>query len=307
MVKSFLKLTKIMRKNIRIIGMPLDLGQAHRGVNMGPSALRYADLADRLRQLGYQVNDVGNLDIPVRESLIETGQEHLMPAMVKASEKIYDASKKAIEESCLPVFLGGDHSISIGTIGGVTHHNACGVIWIDAHGDFNVPRTSRSGNIHGMPLAALMGKGDFELVNIGRPGAKLRPEDVIMIGIRELDLKERELLRKSQIKVYTLRDIDEQGMSSIIKKSMERLAHVDNIHVSFDVDSLDPQIAPGVGTPVPGGLTFREAHLLMETIADSKKLSSMDIVEINPMLDRYNATAQIAIDLTVSLLGKCIF
>lgn len=295
-----------MRKNIRIVGMPLDLGQAHRGVNLCPSALRYADLADRLRQLGYQVNDVGNLDIPVRETLIETGQENVMPAMIKASEIIYDASKKAIEEGCLPIFLGGDHSISIGTIGGVTHHNACGVIWIDAHGDFNAPEISDSGNIHGMPLATLMGKGSPELVQVGRPGAKLKPEDVVIIGIRELDLKERELLKQSKIKVYTMRDIDEQGMSSIIKKSMAKLAHVDNIHVSFDVDSLDPQIAPGVGTPVPGGLNFREAHLLMETIADSKKLSSMDIVEINPMLDRYNETAQIAIELTVSLLGKCI-
>ena len=175
---------------------------------MCPSALRYADLADRLRQLGHQVNDMGNVDIPVRETLIETGQENVMP---------------------------------------------------------------------------------------------------VMIGIRELDLKEREMLKQSNIKVYTMRDIDEQGMSTIIKKTMDRFAHVDNIHVSLDVDSLDPQIAPGVGTPVPGGLTYREAHLLMETIADSKKLSSMDIVEINPMLDRHNETAQMAIELTASLLGKCIF
>jgi arginase len=273
---------------------------------MCPSALRYADLADRLRQIGYQVTDMGNVDIPIRETLIETGQEDIMPAMIKACEAIYDTSKKAIEEGCLPIFLGGDHSISIGTVGGVTHHGACGVIWIDAHGDFNDPRSSGSGNIHGMPLATLVGMGAPELVHIGRPGAKLKPEDVVMIGIRELDLQERDMLRQSNIKVYTMRDIDEQGMSAVINKTMDRLAHLDNIHVSLDVDSLDPQIAPGVGTPVPGGLTYREAHLMMETIADSEKLSSMDIVEINPMLDRHNETAQIAIELTASLLGKYI-
>ncbi len=295
-----------MKKKIRIIGIPLDFGQSHRGVNMCPSALRYANLANRLRNLGHNVNDIGNIDIPVRESFIETGQENVLPAMVKANTLIYDASKRAIEEGYLPIFLGGDHSISIGTIGGVTHQGDCGVIWIDAHGDFNTPKSSGSGNIHGMPLATLIGKGTSELVNIGRPGPKLNPENVVLIGIRELDLQERKMLKKSKIKVYTMRDIDEQGMSAIIKKTMTRLAHLDNIHVSLDVDSLDPTIAPGVGTPVPGGLTYREAHVLMETIADSKKLSSMDIVEINPMLDRYNETAQMTIELTVSLLGKRI-
>jgi len=299
--------SEIMKKKIQIYGIPMDLGQHHRGVNMCPSALRYANLEDQIRHLGYQVNDMGNVDIPERETLIEAGRENVLPAMIKAGTQIYDASKRAIEEGCLPIFLGGDHSISMGTIGGVTHHASCGVIWIDAHGDFNTPKSSGSGNIHGMPLATLMGKGSSELVNIGRPGAKLRPKDVVLIGIRQLDLKEREMLKQSNIKVYTMRDIDEQGMSTIIKESMARLDHLDNIHVSFDLDSLDPDIAPGVGTPVPGGLTYREAHLLMETIADSKKLCSMDIVEINPMLDRYNETAQMAIELTVSLLGKNIF
>jgi arginase len=296
-----------MDKKIRIIGIPLDLGQSHRGVNMCPSALRYANLANRLRALGYKVNDRGDVDIPVRETLIETGQEDVLPVIIKASEQIYEAAKRAIEDDCIPVFLGGDHSIAIGTIGGVTHHTRCGVIWIDAHGDFNTPGSSGSGNVHGMPLATLMGKGKSGLINVGRSGAKLLPEDVVLIGVRELDLQESEMLKQSGIKVYTMRDIDEQGMSSVIKKSMAGLNHVDNIHVSLDMDSLDPLYAPGVGTPVPGGLTSREAHLLMETIADSKKLCSMDIVEINPMLDRYNETAQMAIELTVSLLGKCIW
>lgn len=295
-----------MKKKIHIIGIPLDLGQDLRGVNMGPSAVRYAGLADRLRQIGYHVTDNGDIDIPVRETLIETGEEDVLPAMVKASEKIYAAARVAVEEGSLPIFLGGDHSIAVGSIGGVTHNKTCGVIWIDAHGDYNDPEISESGNIHGMPLSILMGKGCAELVNIGRPGAKLKPENVVLIGVRDLDVKEREVLRQSGIKVYTMRDIDEQGMSKVITSAMERLSSVDKIHVSLDVDGIDPRFAPGVGTPVPGGLTYREAHLLMETIADSKKLSSMDIVEINPMLDRYNETAQLAIELTASLFGKHI-
>lgn len=296
-----------MHKNIRIVGIPLDLGQDHRGVNMGPSAVRYAGLANRLRQMGYHVTDNGNIDIPIRETLIETGEEDVLPAMIEASEKIYSAAREAAAKKTLPIFLGGDHSIAIGSIGGVTHHNSCGVIWIDAHGDYNDPEISKSGNIHGMPLSILMGKGCAELVNVGRPGAKLKPENVVLIGVRDLDVKEREILRQSKIIVYTMRDIDEQGMSKVIMSAMERLSSVEKIHVSLDVDSIDPQVAPGVGTPVPGGLTYREAHLLMEVIADSKKISSMDIVEINPMLDRYNQTAQIAIELTVSLFGKSIF
>ncbi len=295
-----------MQKNVRIIGIPLDLGQAHRGVNMGPSAVRYAGLANRLRQIGYHVTDNGNIDIPIRETLIETGEEDVLPAMVEASEKIYVAARVAIEEETLPVFLGGDHSIAIGSIGGVTHHKTCGVIWIDAHGDYNDPEISESGNIHGMPLSILMGKGRAELVNAGRPGAKLKPENVVLIGVRDLDVKERRVLRKSGIKVYTMRDIDEQGVNKVITSAMERLSSLNRIHVSLDVDGIDPSFAPGVGTLVPGGLTYREAHLLMETIADSKKLSSMDIVEINPMLDNCNKTARLAIELTASLFGKHI-
>jgi len=296
-----------MKKNIRIIGIPLDLGQDLRGVNMGPSAVRYAGLASRLRRMGYSVTDSGNIDIPVRETLLETGKEDVLPAMIKASEKIYTAARNAVEKESLPIFLGGDHSIAVGSIGGITHHNSCGVIWVDAHGDYNDPEISSSGNIHGMPLSILMGKGCTELVNIGRPGAKLKSENVVLIGVRDLDEKEREALRQSRITVYTMRDIDELGMCKVIKSAMEKLSSVDKIHVSLDVDSIDPHVAPGVGTPVPGGLTYREAQLLMEVMADSKKISSMDIVEINPMLDRYNQTAQIAIDLTVSLFGKAIF
>lgn len=295
-----------MKMKIRIIGIPLDLGQNHRGVNMGPSAVRYAGLSNRLRQMGYQVTDNGNIDIPVRETIIETGEEDVLPAMIEASEKIYTAARDAIIEGSIPVFLGGDHSIAVGSIGGVTHNKSCGVIWIDAHGDYNDPGISESGNIHGMPLSILMGKGCEELVNIGRAGTKLKAENVVLIGVRDLDENEGRVLKKSGIKVYTMRDIDERGMSNVIKSAMERLSSVESIHVSLDVDGIDPSFAPGVGTPVPGGLTYREAHLLMETIADSKKLSSMDIVEINPMLDKYNKTAQLAVELTASLFGKHI-
>jgi len=283
------------------------LGQQHRGVNMGPSAVRYAGLAGRLRRVGHQVVDQGNIDIPIRETIIETGKEDILPAMIAANKKIYAAARNAVECGSVPIFLGGDHSIAIGSIGGVTHQQPCGVVWIDAHGDFNNPEISTSGNIHGMPLSVLMGNGFDELVNVGRSGAKLRPENVILIGIRDLDEKERQAIKESGIQVYTMRDIDEQGINKVIKSAMDRLSEVDRIHVSLDVDSIDPRFAPGVGTPVPGGLTFREAHLLMETIADTQKLHSMDIVEINPMLDRHNETAQLAIELTASLFGQRIY
>lgn len=293
-------------KKIRLIGIPVDLGQVHRGVNMGPSAVRYAGLADKLRQLGYTVNDAGNIYVPVRESLLESGSEHILPAIREANEKIYEASSKAIEDGCIPIFLGGDHSIAIGTIGGITAHKRCGVVWIDAHGDFNTPQSSASGNIHGMPLATLLGDGHGSLVNIGRDGAKLRPEDVVLIGLRDLDREERGLIRKSGVNYYTMRDIDEKGISAVMNDALNRLEHLDHIHVSFDVDSLDPNVAPGVGTPVKGGLTYREAHLIMETLSDTDRVLSMDIVEINPMLDAFNSTADTAVGLTVSLFGKTI-
>lgn len=293
-------------KKIRLIGIPVDLGQVHRGVNMGPSAVRYAGLADKLRQLGYTVNDAGNIYVPVRESLLESGSEHILPAIREANEKIYEASSRAIEDGCIPIFLGGDHSIAIGTIGGITAHKRCGVVWIDAHGDFNTPQSSASGNIHGMPLATLLGDGHESLVNIGRDGAKLRPEDVVLIGLRDLDREERGLIRKSGVNYYTMRDIDEKGISAVMNDALNRLEHLDHIHVSFDVDSLDPNVAPGVGTPVKGGLTYREAHLIMETLSDTDRVLSMDIVEINPMLDAFNSTADTAVGLTVSLFGKTI-
>jgi len=292
-----------MKGSVRIIGIPVDLGQSHRGVDMGPSAIRYAGLLSRLRELGYAVTDEGNIQVPVRDSLSE---DTLVKEICKVCEIAYQKACKAIEENCKPVFLGGDHSISIGTIGGVSHHSTVGVIWIDAHGDFNTPSTSTSGNVHGMALSVLTGQGLPELVNIGRKGAKVKPGNVVLIGVRELDQNERENLKKSGITVYTMREIDEEGMNVIARKALMRLNHLSRIHVSLDIDSLDPIAVPGVGTPVSGGLTYREAHLLMEVISDSGLVCSMDIVEINPIIDHCNQTAKTAVDLAVSLFGKRI-
>ncbi len=296
-----------MKKIIRIIGAPMDLGQSRRGVDMGPSAIRYAGLSERLRDLGYEVEDIGNIRVPVRDELQEAQGVRFLAAIRKACEKLYARGQDAIAQKRLPLFLGGDHSMSIGTIGGVTHASPCGVIWIDAHGDFNLPETSPSGNIHGMPLAILTGRGHAELTNLGRPGAKLDSQGIVLIGIRALDAKERALLRQSGLTVFTMRDIDERGIAAVAGEALEKLSHLSRIHVSLDIDSLDPNEAPGAGTLAPGGLTYREAHLLMEILADSRKIGSMDIVEINPILDEHNKTARIAVEMASSLLGAHIF
>ncbi|MBF0376681.1 MAG: arginase [Desulfamplus sp.] len=304
-----------MDKKIKIIGVPMDFGQLHRGVDMGPAALRYTGLVSELRKLGYIVEDSGDVRVPVRDRGEETESKvrkdnksaNYLEAITYVCSQVYDVAKKAVQEGSFPLFLGGDHSIAIGTIGGVSHDNQIGVIWIDAHGDFNTYETSPSGNVHGMPLAALTGDGSQALVDIGRIGMKVDPENVVLIGIRDLDLKEKERLKRSGVTVYTMRDIDEQGISTIINKALMKFMHIKRIHVSLDMDAIDPVEAPGVGTPVPGGLTYREAHLCMEIIADSGKLSSMDLVEINPILDQANKTAKLAVNLTVSALGKSIY
>jgi arginase len=293
-------------KVVQIIGVPIDLGQSHRGVDLGPGALRYAGLAARLEQLGYEVHDVGNLPVPVRESLSHERSESYLPSIRVICEAACQAGQKAIEQGRIPIFLGGDHSISIGTIAGVTRHEPAGVLWIDAHGDFNTAVSTPSGNIHGMSLALLLGRGFPELVNVGGNGATLQPQDVVMIGVRDLDPGERQSLSESGVTVYTMRDIDERGMAKIAVEALTRLVHRRRLHVSLDIDALDPQSSPGVGTLVPGGLTYREAQLLMEIVADSGRLSSLDIVEINPILDIHNKTAQTAVQLTASLFGKSI-
>jgi arginase len=229
-----------------------------------------------------------------------------LPAVVKVCQTIYQEGQAAIAAECLPIFVGGDHSIAIGTIGGVSHEEATGVLWIDAHGDFNTPESSPTGNLHGMPLAVLMGLGASELVDLGRSGPKLEASQAILIGVRDLDPEERVLLKARGVGVYTMREIDERGMATVANEALARLNHLRRIHVSLDMDSLDPAEAPGVGTPVPGGLTYREAHLLMEIIADCACVGSVDLVEINPILDDRNHTAKIAVELVASLLGQSI-
>jgi arginase len=295
-----------MNKTIQIIGVPIDLGQTHRGVDMGPGAIRYAGLASRLAALGYHIRDTGNIFVPIRETLSEERQHRYLSAIRQTCQGVYEAGRRAVEEGAVPLFIGGDHSLAIGSIGGVTHNEPAGLIWIDAHADFNTPATTLSGNIHGQTLAVLLGEGYPELVDVGRPGPKLEPGDVVMIGIRDLDPEERTRLGRSGITVYTMRDIDERGMGAVIREALERLEHRERLHVSLDMDCLDPQVGPGVGTPSPGGFSYREAQLLMEILADSDRVRALDMVEINPILDQRNQTAAIAVELAASLFGKRI-
>jgi len=295
-----------VNSTIRIIGVPIDLGQSKRGVDMGPAAVRYAGLTGALTELGYTVHDGGNLPVPIRETVGQEQAQHYLPSIRETCRAVYQEARLATEQGAIPLFLGGDHTLAIGSIGGITDSGPAGLIWIDAHGDFNTPQSTITGNIHGMTLAVLLGEGYPELVDVGRPGSKLGPNDVVMIGVRELDPEERVRLRESGITIYTMRDIDERGIGAITRESLERLEHRDRLHVSLDMDSLDPQAGPGVGTTSPGGLTCREAQLLMELIADSRRCCGLDIVEINPVLDRHNQTARLAVELAASLFGKQI-
>ncbi len=282
---------------------------------MGPSAVRYAGLYARLARLGCKVEDLGNVPVPGRDERrvrahqwTEAGGGGLrhLPEVVEACKAIYAEAQKYADIPDLPIFLGGDHSIAIGTVSGTASSGQLGVIWVDAHGDFNSPESSPSGNIHGMPMAVLTGTGHPDLVNLGHAGPKVRAQDVVMIGIRDLDREERSALVNSGITVYTMRDVDELGMATVARRGLTRLHHLERIHLSFDMDAIDPTIAPGVGTPAPGGLTFREAHLLMEILAESHKICSLDVVEINPILDDGNRTAELAVELIASVLGKQI-
>jgi arginase len=295
-----------MLPQIEIIGIPMDLGQDLRGVDMGPSAVRYAGIKRRLEALGYEVSDAGNIPVAVRDTIQAQSKQAYLPAIIESLTHIYEWTIHSIKRKIIPIFLGGDHSIAIGTIGAMSKIAPTSVIYVDAHGDFNTPETSPSGNVHGMPLAALLGKGHSDLVDLGHPGQKISPENVVMIAIRDLDKEERVALRESGIKVFTMRDIDENGIGIIAHRTLKVLSKIHRIHVSIDMDCMDPGIAPGVGTPVLGGLSYREAHLLMEILADSGRVASAEITEINPILDTENHTAQIAVDLICSLFGKAI-
>lgn len=294
---------------IRVIGVPMDLGADRRGVDIGASAIRYAGLNDQLRRLGYTVNDIGNIVVPQPESQ-PTGASHLkyLEPIVKVSENLADAVTSALKDGEFPLILGGDHSIALGSITGVARvHRDIGVIWIDAHADFNTDETTPSGNVHGMILGALAGLGHPSLTGVGGWSPKINVQTIVIVAARDLDPREQELLREHKVHVFTMTDIDQRGMSEVMRETIEIAGRGNHkVHLSLDMDSLDPREAPGVGTPVRGGLTYREAHLAMEVIAASGRLVSMDAVEVNPILDRENATAHLAVELILSALGKKI-
>ncbi|RAL22099.1 arginase [Thermoflavimicrobium daqui] len=297
------------KKPISIIGMPLDLGQGRRGVDMGPSAIRYATAQDELIKLGYEVEDLGDiLTSSPESSVIEHQNLKYLKEVSLACEQLADSISKVVERDRFPLVFGGDHSIAIGTIAGVAkHYENLGVIWYDAHGDLNTGETSPSGNIHGMSLAASLGIGHPALVRCGGYAPKVRPENVVLVGIRELDQGEKELIRELGIRVFTMHEIDRLGMARVMDEAIHIVSkNTDGVHLSLDLDGLDPKDCPGVGTPVPGGISYRESHLAMEMLAEANKITSAEFVEVNPILDQSNQTAKVAVALIGSLFGKKI-
>ena len=302
-----------MNRSVDIIGVPLDLGAGRRGVDMGPSAFRLTRLSERIEALGYTVRDRGNVPVPLPETSREGDTSKRFIAEIAAvCESLFHLTKDAASRDVIALSLGGDHSLATGSIGGVAAARAergerIGLLWIDAHADMNTPETSLSGNVHGMPLAAILGNGPMELASLGGMIPKVRPENVALVGIRELDEREKAVVRASGIHAFTMSDVDRRGISEIIA---EALSYVLNgtcgVHVSLDVDGIDPGIAPGVGTPVKGGLDYRESHLAMEMVAETGRLIGMDVVEVNPILDRGNETAELGSELILSALGKSI-
>jgi arginase len=299
--------------DVRIIGVPMDLGADRRGVDMGPSAIRYAGLVDAVEAVGHDCTEAGDLPVPTPGTSDETAGE---PAVGRAKYLAETASvcrdlaeevADAVDDGALPLVLGGDHSIAIGSAGGSARDRSTGVVWLDAHGDYNTPETTPSGNVHGMPVAAMLGRGRFADDDWAvAPG--VQEENVAMVGIRQLDDEERAALRDSAVRVFTMSDVDERGMAPVVEEAFDVAGRgVDGIHVSLDMDFLDPDEAPGVGTPVRGGVTYREAHTAMEHVAENlETVRSMDVVEVNPILDRHNRTAELAVELVASALGKRI-
>ncbi|MGE3802265.1 MAG: arginase [Candidatus Kapaibacterium sp.] len=301
------------RPPVHIIGFPMDLGADRRGVDMGPSALRIAEIDNRIRRLGYEVHDEGDVSVSRQEVLtLENPKLKYLGQIADSCDNLAKNVKRVLDEGGFPLVLGGDHSMSIGTIAGVAGHcreqgKRLGVIWIDAHSDINTGDTSPTGNIHGMPVAVSIGVGVPELTNVGGEFRKLEPENIVMIGLRSVDLGEKQIIREKNIKTYTMTQVDKLRIDQVVEESIEYLRNrVDHIHVSFDLDSVDPTIVPGVGTPVPGGLTYREAHLAMEIIAERGALSSLEVAEVNPILDTKNQSALFAAELVASAMGKRI-
>jgi arginase len=302
-----------MPHKIRIIGVPMDLGQSRRGVDMGPSSLRVAGLQARLAQLGHQVEDIGNMAVKQAEEQ-HFGDKHAkyLAEIAETCASLAELTDRALQDGFFPLVLGGDHSLAVGSLGGVSHFyrrqgKKIGCLWLDAHGDMNTPETSPSGNIHGMPLAAIIGNGAPELVNLLGYAPKVEARNVALVGLRDLDAKESRLIKQSGVHAFTMRDIDERGMREVMSEALHFcMDETEGFAVSLDMDLVDPEYAPGVGTTVSGGITYRESHLAMEIIADSKAMVSMEIVEINPVIDLHNKTALLGVEVLLSALGKRI-
>ncbi|WP_066370819.1 arginase [Neobacillus fumarioli] len=296
-----------MNKKLSIIGMPMDLGQRRRGVDMGPSAIRYAGINERLKPLFSEIHDLG--DIPIGRPEVSIDEESNLRNLDLVAEKnilLAEKVDEAVQSGAFPLVLGGDHSIAIGTLAGLAkHYENLGVIWYDAHGDLNTAETSPSGNIHGMPLAVSMGIGHPKLTDIGGYAPKVKPENIVIIGARALDDGEKELIKEKGIKVYTMHEIDRLGMAKVMEETITYLKdRTDGVHLSLDLDGLDPSEAPGVGTPVMGGISYRESHLAMEMLEEAGIITSAEFVEVNPILDEKNKTASVAVGLMGSLFGE---
>ncbi len=312
-MKTNVSFSSITPKKIRVIGVPLDLGQSRRGVDMGPSAVRVAGLEARLEALGHVVEDGGNVAVAIPEQKKEgAANAKYLKEITATCTKHAELVVKTLEADKIPLVLGGDHSVAAGTVAGVAEfyrrkEQKIGLIWIDAHTDINTPETSPSGNVHGMPLAALLGLGPSELGDIFGFSPKINPENCVLVGIRDVDAIEKENVRKSGIHVFTMRDIDERGMRTVMEEALRIAGRgTAGYHISLDMDWVDPEDAPGVGTPVWGGATYREAHLAMEIIADHGRMLSFEIVEVNPVIDEHNQTADLAVELALSAFGKKI-
>jgi arginase len=296
------------RKQVAIIGAALDLGAGRRGVDMGPSAIRYAGLHDRLNGLGFDVLDWSDVETAVLEATEDTDPTaRYLPEIKAACGRVAQLVGMALDQGLLPLVLGGDHSVALGTLGGLAKARGTGgVLWIDAHGDMNTPDSSPSGNVHGMPLAAALGLANGRFQSDAWTLPAVDPTRVALVGLRSLDKRERETIHSLGIRAYTMSDIDRIGIERAIRESLTQIAGPGFVHVSLDMDALDPEVAPGVGTPVRGGLSYREAHLALELVAESVLAGSLEVVEVNPILDRENATAALAVELVASALGKTI-
>jgi arginase len=306
-------MTEKKAKPVHIINVPLDLGASRRGTDAGPSAFRVARLSDAVRKLGYTLTTETDIAVPSMETRQTTSTTaRFKDEILVVCQNLAEASLQAMESGEFPLVIGGDHSIAMGTVAGVSAYfkksgGDLGLIWFDAHGDMNLPEFSPSGNVHGMPLAHLLGYGDKDLASVLGNNPAVKPEHVVLIGIRDIDKVEREFVRSSGVKVFTMRDIDEQGMSKVAKQAIEiASAGTAGFHISFDLDGCDPEVIPGSGTLVPGGVSYREAHLLLELCAESRRVTSMEVVELNPFIDHANVSAERAVKLIQSALGRSI-